>query len=251
MERVLGSHEPLLDRGGQTALEEDGHARLADFLQQLEVLHVPRTDLEHVDVAGHHLDVLGADDLGRHRHAELVAGLPEVLEALLSQPLEGIGGGARLEGAAPQDDGSGPAYSLGDLHDLLLALDGAGSGHHDDTVATDPHVADTDDRVLLLQLAACKLVGLRDRDDGGDTIHELDLAGVHAVHADGAEDGVLLALYLLDDQAVLLEEGLDLIFLLLCYVLSEDDYHGGNAIFIAAFLQRDGTGASRPFLLER
>ena len=45
---VLGAHEQLLQGVGQPALDEDGLSRVAQLLEQLEVLHVARADLDHV-----------------------------------------------------------------------------------------------------------------------------------------------------------------------------------------------------------
>ena len=37
-------------RVGQAALEQDGLVRLAKLLQQVEVLHIPRADLDDVHI---------------------------------------------------------------------------------------------------------------------------------------------------------------------------------------------------------
>ena len=50
---VLGRHQQLLDGGAHAALEQHGLAQLAHRLQQREVLHVARADLEDVGVLGH------------------------------------------------------------------------------------------------------------------------------------------------------------------------------------------------------
>ncbi len=55
------------------ALEQHGALRLADFRQQVEVLHVPGADLEHVGVLVDQIDLPGVHDLGHDRHLELIA----------------------------------------------------------------------------------------------------------------------------------------------------------------------------------
>ena len=85
---VFGGHQPLLDGRGKPSLEEHGHSRLADLLEKLEVLHVARPDLEHVDVVGHHRDIAWGDDLCGDGHAEFITCLAQILQALLSEALE-------------------------------------------------------------------------------------------------------------------------------------------------------------------
>ena len=54
---VLGGHQPFLVGRGQPALEHHRLAGRADRLQQREVLHVARADLQHVGVLGDDVDV--------------------------------------------------------------------------------------------------------------------------------------------------------------------------------------------------
>src|SRR5690606_16759495 len=49
-EDVLGGHEPLLDGGGEAALEHDGLADGAELLEEGEVLHVARAYLQNVGI---------------------------------------------------------------------------------------------------------------------------------------------------------------------------------------------------------
>ena len=70
--------------------------------EQREVLHVAGADLQDVRVLGHHLDLVRLHDLGHHRQAGLLLASAQQLEAVLLEPLEGVGRGARLEGAAAE-----------------------------------------------------------------------------------------------------------------------------------------------------
>src|SRR5580765_6059605 len=54
---VFGRQQPLLDRRGDTALEQHGLPRVAELTQQGVVLHVARADLEDVAVLGNQLDL--------------------------------------------------------------------------------------------------------------------------------------------------------------------------------------------------
>ena len=47
---VFRAHQQLFDGVGQAALEQDGLVGLAKLLEQVKVLHIPRADLNHVDV---------------------------------------------------------------------------------------------------------------------------------------------------------------------------------------------------------
>ena len=52
------------------------------------------------------LDLPRVHDLGDDRHAVLLADVAEDLQAVLAQPLEAVGAGARLERAAAEDVGA-------------------------------------------------------------------------------------------------------------------------------------------------
>ena len=71
--------------------------------EQVEVLHVPRADLEDVRHLGHHLHVARVHDLGDDRHPDFGADFGQVAQPFDAQALERVRRGARLEGAGPQD----------------------------------------------------------------------------------------------------------------------------------------------------
>ena len=64
---VLGAHQELLHGVGEAALEQDGLARLAELLEQLEVLHIASADLEAVALVHEDVDVRRIGDLGNDR----------------------------------------------------------------------------------------------------------------------------------------------------------------------------------------
>ena len=158
---VFGAHHELLQRGGKTALEQHRLAHAAHRLEQLEVLHVPRAHLDQVHILEHG-NVLGVHDLGHDGHAGFGPGMAQQLQALGPHALEGVGGGAGLEGAAAQKARAAGLHLICHQADLLLALHAAGTGDHREVSAADLGAADLDHGVLGVELAVGLFVGLRD-----------------------------------------------------------------------------------------
>ena len=137
-ERMYSAREQnLLDRGRDAALHQDGLAHVAEFAQQVEVLHVARADLEAVDVREHHLDLRDLHDLGDDEQARLVAGLAQELQAFDAHALEAVGRAARLECAAAKKLRAGRCDLLRAEENLIARLYGARAGHDDDLFAAD------------------------------------------------------------------------------------------------------------------
>ena len=139
---VLRRHQQVLDRRAHAALQQHRLLGLADFLEQIEVLHVAGADLEHVGVAFDQRHLARVHHLGDDRHVVLVADVAQNLQALLAQSLETVRAGARLEGAAAQDVRPGFLDLPGDLVENLRAFDGARPGDHRQRAAADLHLAD-------------------------------------------------------------------------------------------------------------
>ena len=76
-EQILGRQQPLFDAGRRATLEQNRLVNLGEPAQQVEVLHVARTYLQHVRVLTDHLDVFGPHDFGDHRQTKLLAHLPQ------------------------------------------------------------------------------------------------------------------------------------------------------------------------------
>ena len=133
---AAASHSAIARR--HPALEQDRRPRPADLLEQLEVLHVARADLEHVGLARDGLDVSGVEHLGHDGQAVLAPCLVHHRESLETEPLEVVRQRARLEAAAAQHRPAGLADGLGRREDLLPALDRARAGdEHRRVVAAD------------------------------------------------------------------------------------------------------------------
>src|SRR5919107_2008716 len=101
---VLRRKEPLLDRSREPALQHDAVVRAgyrrADVLEEGEVLHVARPDLENRGVLHDELYVVGVHDLRYDLEPERASDLGHDPEPLLTEALERVRGGARLKGAA-------------------------------------------------------------------------------------------------------------------------------------------------------
>src|SRR5262245_197236 len=88
------------------ALEEHRMPRLPDLDEEVEVAHVPRADLEHVDAADAGLDVPRVGHLGHGRDADGAARLAQHAQALDAEAAERVGARARLVRAAAEDVGA-------------------------------------------------------------------------------------------------------------------------------------------------
>jgi hypothetical protein len=159
---VLGGHQPFLDRGVHPALDQHRFAGRSDRLEQREVLHVAGADLQHVGVAGDHVDVVRAHHLGDNRKPDLVAHIGKDLQPTLAQALEGVGRGARLERAAAQQRGAGGLGHPRRRMCLVRRLDGARPGDQRHGLRADGHSPDLHDRPLRMLLANDQLVLGRD-----------------------------------------------------------------------------------------
>ena len=57
---VFSGAEPFLDGVGKAAFQDHRFSCFADLSQEIEILHVPRADLEDVHLCRHGPDMLGA-----------------------------------------------------------------------------------------------------------------------------------------------------------------------------------------------
>src|SRR5690606_6859470 len=104
---------------------------------------------------------LRAHDLGDERKAVSVACLAPDGEALLAEPLEAVGVGAGLEGAATEEGHATRRDAFGDGEGLLARLDGARTrDEHGRAAAADLHGAHLDDRVVRVLVARHEVLTL-------------------------------------------------------------------------------------------
>ena len=83
-EKILGRHQPLLERRRDTALEKHRPLQLAQLFQEREVLHVARADLKDVDVLGDFFGERRVDDLAHDRKIVLFFHPPQRMQAFLA-----------------------------------------------------------------------------------------------------------------------------------------------------------------------
>ncbi len=83
-------------------LSSTGFCVLSDRFEQVEVLHVARADLEHVDRLRHALDLVDAHHLADDRQSGLAPRFGKQREAVPAEPLERVGRRPRFERAASQ-----------------------------------------------------------------------------------------------------------------------------------------------------
>ena len=102
VEDVLGGKQELLQGRAHPALQQCRFTRVAHGLEQLVVLHVAGTDLEHVGVLGDHGDMLRSHDLGDNRQSGFGPRGGQHLQPQLLVALKAVGAGPGLERAAPQ-----------------------------------------------------------------------------------------------------------------------------------------------------
>ena len=165
-EDVLARKEQLLDGGGDAALEQDGLADLAEFAEQVEVLHVARAHLETIHKRQHGLDLGDFHDLADGGQAVGAGGFAHELEAGNAEALKGVRRAARLECASAQKAAAGGFDRGGDSENLVAVFDGAGTGDESYLpVADDGAIGKLDFRALRAKGAAGQLVW------GADAMH--------------------------------------------------------------------------------
>jgi hypothetical protein len=65
--QILGGHQPFLYSGSKATLEHHGYSRSAHGFEQFKILHIPGTDLEHIDEIPHHFELIGGYYFTDHR----------------------------------------------------------------------------------------------------------------------------------------------------------------------------------------
>src|SRR4030095_9460918 len=110
-------------------------------------------------------------------------------------PLEGVGRGARLEGAAPKNLGPGGLDRVGHLLHLRVRLHRAGTGHDHDGLAADGDSVDAHLGRLRPHLAARELEGLLHGHHRLPRLHRLEETKMRAppLFAHRGHDGLELA----------------------------------------------------------
>ena len=190
-ENVFRRQQQFFDGRGNAALQQNRLADLAEFAQQIEVLHVARADLQNVGIRSEQRNLRLVHHLADHQQTAPVRRLAHHFEAFFAESLKAVRRAARLECAAANDARAAVGDDVGGALDLIAALDAARSGHHDDPVAADLDIPDLDDGAAGPETPAGQLVGRDDAVNFLHALHHLDDRGVEIVPAaDAAQHGV-------------------------------------------------------------
>ena len=227
---VLSAHQPLLNRVRQPALEQNRLMRLAQHLQQLEILHVARANLNNVHIVEQR-QMRGIHNFRHNGQSRCFLRFQQQLQTVLMQPLKRIRAGARLKRAAAQERCARRFDRLGNRDHLLFALHGARAGDNLEQAVPDGHAAAIHHRILRMELTVCFLVGFLNAADSLHCIQRGNEVGVHARRvAHQPQNGAVFAFRFVDAQPHAKEKLFQSVNLFLpCFVL-QDDNHGVSSI---------------------
>ena len=92
--------------------------------QQLEILHVPRPDLEHVHPVGHRFDITWRRNLGHHREPHFLGGVASMSSPAIPSPAKPY---VLPVTVPPRTTAPPPSATAGSLPHLIGILDRAGA----------------------------------------------------------------------------------------------------------------------------
>ena len=192
-EDVFGGHEEFVESGRHAAFEKNGKLGAAGALEEGEVLHVARADLDHIGVFLDEVERFVVDGLGNNAEAVFLANHGEDFQAGKAESLKGVGRSARFVGAAAEEADASGFELLGDGETLLFGFDSAGASDHGNVLAADENVArrsgDADDGVLFLDITRNEFVGLGNGNALDDAGHGFESAEVDSAGVAGDADG--------------------------------------------------------------
>ena len=127
-------------------------------IEQWVVLHIARSDLQHIAVAGKQGDILRRHDLRYHWHPGDLACFSQQLQPGFSQTLEGIWGGTRFKCTPAQGMSTRLAHCDGSLQQLGAVFHRAGAGDQHDALVANFHPVQRKQRVLGDKFARSQLI---------------------------------------------------------------------------------------------
>ncbi len=152
---------------------------LAQFTQQIEILHIARAHLQNIHVGQHRLNLRDLHHFADHEQSEAVAGFAQQFQSVQPQSLERIGRAARLEGAAAQRAGASFGNLLSHREKLVARFHRARAGHHHHFRAADFHaVGKLDHRALRTETSSSQLVRGTDAMNLFDARQHFEIADV-------------------------------------------------------------------------
>ena len=132
---VFGAHEQVVDRRAKASLEQNGQATAAHFLKRAKFCMLRAPICRQSAYLFDDRQIARVHDLSDDRQPSLGPRFGHETKTILPQALETVGRSAGLKRAAAQDARAGFLDRLRDREDLLLALDGTGTGDQDDPLA--------------------------------------------------------------------------------------------------------------------
>jgi len=201
-EDIFGGHQEFVERRGHATLEENWFFSAAGALEQGEILHVARADLDYVGVFFDEVETFVVDGFGDDAEAVLLPHLRENFQAVFAKALKTVRGSTRLVGAAAEKFYARflDAFSGGEA--LLFGFYRARAANQADVFAAEKHIAarcgNAQDGVFFFDIAADQFVGLADGnafDHAGEgfeyaKIERAFVAGDADGGAEGAGDGM-------------------------------------------------------------
>ena len=167
-QNVFGGQQPLFDAHAHAAFEENRLAAARAGDEKLEVLGVAGADLQDVGRGCDQFDVVFAENLGDDAQAGCFACGGQQLQALGTESLEFVGGGARLVSATAQDGRAGGLDRMRGAHELFFAFHRAWTGHEDKFVPADFDAPGIDHGSLGPRFAAGQFVAFLHAQDAFD-----------------------------------------------------------------------------------
>src|SRR5581483_10923915 len=132
---VLGRHQQFLDRTAQAALQHHRPIRFTERLQQREVLHVPRADLQNVRIFGNHFNIAVAHYFSDDADAGFLLRFREQTKTLGLHTLKIVRRGSRLKSAAAQKLRTMAQDETRGFENLRFTFHRTRAGHHDEFIA--------------------------------------------------------------------------------------------------------------------
>src|SRR5208283_1826106 len=228
-ENVFGGHEPFLDSRRQSPLQKHRLADSANGLQQFEILHVSSPDLNNINVFHHQVGLARRGHLRNNTKPGLFPYLTEYLQPILSQTLERIGRGPRLECPAPEQHCPVFAHGARNVQSCLPVFNTAWTGDHYQAVPAYGDISDFYDGSSGMQFATHQLVRLG---YGNGLFHPRQRFIICAfpVHlADNSQDSFFHPSYVLHHMALGTKYIFEPFNFFLCCPFSEYENHGKSS----------------------
>ena len=174
---VFSRHQPFIVSCRQTTLQQDRRLRLADFFQQIEILHVTGADLDHIDIRLKCIYEFRGHQFGNDRQARRFLSQFQQTQTFQFQSLEAVWGCARLEGSTAEEVSACRFCALRDADDLFFTFNGTRPCDHSEVSITDTLSVNFDDCIVRMEFTVCFFVRLLNFQHAFDDMMLLD--GVH------------------------------------------------------------------------